>query len=758
EVLGLFGFKPGSAKYFSFNELFEADKRRALEQKMRNALMPENERLLNQRQNILNEFNAFAQENPDATEKENNATFELLRSRYQEAEDEIEEFHELIQLEKTRWMFANQRFHTSKAAAKVAWDDVQAARDARLEKMTPGYLEAKKEFDAITARVMNIQRTARAIHVGEDLNENDRLDPEEDLNRNGELDKGPNPKKLTPFQRNLGKFASAFSLYRQLKNSLYPQEMSDLFGPAYEYETSVYNLAKNLQDHGVSKGFPDALNTLARLPDYMMESMPPEAQDAIGNFSLAAQYLKSASPLGIIPPASFAGKITILNDSRTLSASEGNLTAFLEPQDQVKIGSFSTFRGIWRENQLREKLIQSVDKPDSLTLTNPHQGRSPLVDAAAYLLIVSVAFGIFRGLRRKRKPQIAIGAGAMVFALLSCLWIILFGTPSATIEDATLHHIDWTTLPESILDSRGQGEKPDPDKMGEINPYAQGYAELALAYQMNNSTKFNEIVGKLDQDFAAVAPSQWHDFKNIRPEQLFNGAQPFVNCMALYLVSLILVFLSWLFWPEPLRKSAFGIAAVALILHSIALIARIWIQGRPPVTNLYSSAIFISWGAVCFGLIFERIHRNGIGSAAAGIVGFVSLVIAHGLAMDGDTMEMLQAVLDTNLWLATHVVCITFGYVAMFVAGILGIIYVVRGILDRNFDKAAARSIGSMIYGVTCFAVLFSFVGTMLGGIWADQSWGRFWGWDPKENGAILIVIWSAILLHARWGGIAKTR
>jgi ABC-type transport system involved in cytochrome c biogenesis permease subunit len=63
-----------------------------------------------------------------------------------------------------------------------------------------------------------------------------------------------------------------------------------------------------------------------------------------------------------------------------------------------------------------------------------------------------------------------------------------------------------------------------------------------------------------------------------------------------------------------------------------------------------------------------------------------------------------------------------------------------------------------MIYGVTCFAVIFSFVGTMLGGIWADQSWGRFWGWDPKENGALLIVIWSAIALHSRWGGLAKDR
>ena len=63
-----------------------------------------------------------------------------------------------------------------------------------------------------------------------------------------------------------------------------------------------------------------------------------------------------------------------------------------------------------------------------------------------------------------------------------------------------------------------------------------------------------------------------------------------------------------------------------------------------------------------------------------------------------------------------------------------------------------------MIYGVVCFATLFSFVGTVLGGIWADQSWGRFWGWDPKENGALLIVIWNALILHARWGGMVKQR
>ena len=185
-----------------------------------------------------------------------------------------------------------------------------------------------------------------------------------------------------------------------------------------------------------------------------------------------------------------------------------------------------------------------------------------------------------------------------------------------------------------------------------------------------------------------------------------------------------------------------------------------WLEGRPPVTNLYSAAVFVGWGAVILGLILERIYRDGIGNVVASSVGFVTLLVAHGLSLSGDTMEMLQAVLDTNFWLATHVVIITIGYSATFVAGFLAIVYVVRDFVSNKvaFDKVNRTGITKMIYGIVCFATLFSFVGTVLGGIWADQSWGRFWGWDPKENGALMIVIWNAAILHARWGGIIRER
>src|SRR5262249_59033914 len=123
----------------------------------------------------------------------------------------------------------------------------------------------------------------------------------------------------------------------------------------------------------------------------------------------------------------------------------------------------------------------------------------------------------------------------------------------------------------------------------------------------------------------------------------------------------------------------------------------------------------------------------------AGALGAASLFVAHFLGSEGDTMEMLQAVLDTNFWLATHVVCVTLGYTATFVAGFLGVAFIILGVFTPFLTRDWFKALGQATYGVLCFATLLSFTGTVLGGIWADQSLGRFWGLGPKENGAVLI-------------------
>jgi ABC-type transport system involved in cytochrome c biogenesis permease subunit len=234
--------------------------------------------------------------------------------------------------------------------------------------------------------------------------------------------------------------------------------------------------------------------------------------------------------------------------------------------------------------------------------------------------------------------------------------------------------------------------------------------------------------------------------------------EPFYNAMVIYVLAGLLACFFWFNLAEVFRRSAVWLLYLAFAIHTIGLVYRMVLEGRPPVTNLYSSAIFIGWGACLLGLILERFHRNGIGAVVAAGIGFITLIIAHHLALDGDTMEMMRAVLDTNFWLATHVVAVTVGYASTFVAGFLALIYILRGMFTRTLDEATSKSLCRMIYGIVCFATLFSFVGTVLGGIWADQSWGRFWGWDPKENGALIIVLWNALILHLRWGGLIRER
>ena len=305
---------------------------------------------------------------------------------------------------------------------------------------------------------------------------------------------------------------------------------------------------------------------------------------------------------------------------------------------------------------------------------------------------------------------------------------------------------DWRSVGQAIMQSiaaRG------------MDPVVKLYASLGDAYRAGDSAAFEETVDRLTD---RIAQLQSTGVKRARYEFFFNAVDPFTHSMILYVLAFLLACISWLAWQRPLNRAAFYLLLLAIAVHTFGLVSRMYLQERPPVTNLYSSAIFIGWGAVIVALILERIFRDGIGAACAGAIGFITLIIAHHLAGNGDTLEMLQAVLDTNIWLATHVVAITTGYSAMFLAGMLAIIYIVRGVFTRSLKKNTADSLARMTYGVVCFATLFSFVGTVLGGIWADQSWGRFWGWDPKENGAVLIVLWCAIILHARWGGFIRQR
>jgi ABC-type transport system involved in cytochrome c biogenesis permease subunit len=316
-----------------------------------------------------------------------------------------------------------------------------------------------------------------------------------------------------------------------------------------------------------------------------------------------------------------------------------------------------------------------------------------------------------------------------------------FPNPSAANETDRWQHVG-----EALLGSIGTGTVSYPVK---------AFSQLVSDYRKGDTEGFNSVLHEYQAFLEKTVPSE---LTRPRVEFLFNNASPFLQAMVLYLAVFVCALLSWLVWPKTMGKAAIILLIAAFTIHTAGLFIRMYLQGRPPVTNLYSSAIFVGWGIVILCLLLERIYRNGVASLCASGAGFTTLLIAHNLQLDGDTLEMLRAVLDTNVWLATHVVIVTLGYSATFLAGLLGVIFILRGLISRSFSVDLAKSLTRMTYGVVCFATLFSLVGTILGGIWADQSWGRFWGWDPKENGALLIVLWNAILLHARWGGFVRER
>ncbi len=326
---------------------------------------------------------------------------------------------------------------------------------------------------------------------------------------------------------------------------------------------------------------------------------------------------------------------------------------------------------------------------------------------------------------------------------------------------AEMQEADWVSYPLASIYATMD------ERLGrEVPPAFVHLRNILVAHAEDDTAAFNTAVAEYRTLLESVTQTKLTppnsgkvvDLKAADFEAYYNGVAPFNLASWIYVVAFVLVALSWLVWTRPLNRAAFWVIVVTFLLHTLAIVGRIYISGRPPVTNLYSSAVFIGWAGVLFGIGLEMVYRLGVGNVIAAVTGFLTLRIAHALAMDGDTFGVLEAVLDTQFWLATHVVCVTLGYAATYVAGLLGLVTIIRGVCTKSLSPDEEQTLTRMNYGVLCFAIFFSFFGTVLGGLWADDSWGRFWGWDPKENGALIIVLWNALVLHARWGGMVKSR
>ena len=305
---------------------------------------------------------------------------------------------------------------------------------------------------------------------------------------------------------------------------------------------------------------------------------------------------------------------------------------------------------------------------------------------------------------------------------------------------------EWSSPLEFIVN----GRSPEPHQDAILNALQQYLAGRLEGQEASMKSAMENYKAAL-----LMVPGELFDITVLKKETWMNRVNLFYTSVGLYLFAFILLGLSWMIHPLLLKRASYALLILGFLFHAYGIYLRMHIMGRPPVSTLYESVIFVAFIVILFAIILEYFRRDGLGIFVGTVSGSIFHYIGFGYSADGDTLGMLVAVLNSNFWLATHVTTITMGYGASLVAGFIGHLYLVQAIRQPE-NKSNLKSIFNNLFGITLIALFFTLFGTILGGIWADQSWGRFWGWDPKENGALLIVLWQLMMVHMRLSGLAK--
>ena len=313
----------------------------------------------------------------------------------------------------------------------------------------------------------------------------------------------------------------------------------------------------------------------------------------------------------------------------------------------------------------------------------------------------------------------------------------------------------WTIFPPKNLEKKRWASSWDifhlyKEKM-QHQEEITSWRKLYLAFQAKDAKKINEALSILHKKIVNLAKKR-KEYSRVLLERNYYRYDLFQYALYCYLTCILLGgFCINEKWRKHIYAFVLFIACIGFFLHTYGILFRMQIKQRPPVSNSYEAILFTCWMSVFIGFfleIFFRKTHKAIAINSSSIVAVILLYIASQSAYKKDNFGVLMAILDTNFWLATHVTTILIGYGATLLAGMIAHFFVIK----QNFFPEK-NSLDKMIYAALSCGLLFTFLGTILGGIWADQSWGRFWGWDPKENGAFLIILWLLVLLHARKGG-----
>jgi cytochrome c-type biogenesis protein CcsB len=276
----------------------------------------------------------------------------------------------------------------------------------------------------------------------------------------------------------------------------------------------------------------------------------------------------------------------------------------------------------------------------------------------------------------------------------------------------------------------------------------------ATAYVNGDGFNFSRAANQLRDNLRGLSPSIYPQERQLRLESFYNHFEAFYRAIWCYGIALVILIAAHLRKRgRALQSIGVAVALLALAFHASGIVMRCMIAGRPPVTNMYESIIWVSFAVSFFGMIFFARYRAPVYLLAALPVTLVALLLVHQMPIAmPSSIDPLVPVLRDNFWLTVHVLTITLSYAAFALA--MGFGHILLWRYARN--PAVARADAPMhfwLYRVLQLGVLLLAAGTILGGVWANYSWGRFWGWDPKETWALIALLCYILALHGRLAG-----
>jgi cytochrome c-type biogenesis protein CcsB len=275
--------------------------------------------------------------------------------------------------------------------------------------------------------------------------------------------------------------------------------------------------------------------------------------------------------------------------------------------------------------------------------------------------------------------------------------------------------------------------------------------------KVNSTPAFHEAVQKFHDLAKAQAPEKYGDEQRLKIEVHYNEFRPFQKAWICYLIGILFLLVYMVSGRSWANAPSWIFLIAGFLLHIYGLALRVYLAGRPPVSNMYETVVWVPLGTMFFGFVLGHIQKNRWLLLCSGTVAMFCLILTDlsPTVLDG-AIQPLEPVLRSTFWLTTHVLIITISYAAFFLAFAIGDLVLVYTLRDeKKYAKEIHQGVQSIYRSVQIGIVLLAF-GIILGGIWADYSWGRFWGWDPKETWALIALLGYIALLHGRLAGWVK--